>query len=453
MALVDELILGKPSMDPFEKLTLASEFPAPFTWAFEGVCRVEHDGAVWERKIAASWNDSGSGMLDDADHAIWEIAMRGRLGDRAPTITVAALDGTWSIPHVHPETRNSEGQTRLLWHRMWHRTSEAPIAATVFYLPNSPPIIYPDHLPVVEGVFGRSTGENALRTTLFAREALLRSMEIGSIRYLVVAYDGEPFDEDCLVSHLTVLSFVLGRELDVRAQVSVDANGKMVERRLWTPVAPLEQKARPAIQFLVPTNTAALGMFLGTMVERARRWRFDENAPIDVAVKYLLRWNGEQLDLEIRDITSALNVVIESPAFGAKHEPVVDKKVFKPVWKHMKTVIKALPNDVPQRLRDRLCERIKEANDVTASEHRRRFWKAVRFKPTKTERLALERRHVMAHAGFIDTEDSAKERALYDDIRITRTIANESFLALLGYDGLMIDYTQDPDRALRGRQS
>lgn len=58
----------------------------------------------------------------------------------------------------------------------------------------------------------------------------------------------------------------------------------------------------------------------------------------------------------------------------------------------------------------------------------------------------------MAHTGFIDTEDSAEEWSLFEDIGRARTLVNESMLALLKYDGPVIDHL-DGVRQMRKRES
>jgi hypothetical protein len=182
-------------MDPFYLLTVASELPTPFTWAYEGLCRVQHGDKHWERETNAAWTESGVGMLEDADRAIWDIAMRSEYGVRIPTITLAGSDGSWHTPWVHPYTRDErKGRTEMHWREMWQHVTTGDIAATVMLFRNPPSIVFPDHLPVVKGVFGRSTGENGLRSRLFEREALLRPTKLGEEPLLAVAYEGSPLD-------------------------------------------------------------------------------------------------------------------------------------------------------------------------------------------------------------------------------------------------------------------
>src|SRR6202035_4435109 len=246
------------------------------------------------------------------------------------------------------------GKTELRWSQMRHRLSEAPVVATVLFLPDPPSMTYADHLPIVPGCHGRTTRENGLRTRLFGRDALIRPKTLEGIDYLAISYEGEALDENCVNSILTVLSFMFGRGLDVRAQVEVDAEGNATERHLWVPATVILQQPRPALSSVEHPSVAALGANLETMTERARSLRYDHDSAVDVAVKYLLRWNGGQLDLEIRDVTSALNVLIESPTFTPNEGRVVDSNDFKPIVKAMKAAIEALPDGVPPALRKRL---------------------------------------------------------------------------------------------------
>jgi len=435
-------------MDPFHLLTLASEFPTPFTWAYWGLCRVQHGDKYWEREANAAWTDSGIAMLDDADRAIWEIGMRAEYGVRIPTITVAGSDGSWNTPWVHPSTRNEhEGRTELHWREMWQHVTTGDIAATVMLFRNPPSIVFPDHLPVVKGVFGRSTGENGLRSRLFERKALLRPTKLGEEPLLAVAYEGSPLDPQQSVSILTVLSLVFGRDLDAVAELAVDVEGNTVSRRLYAARTRCAREPRPALMCVHTKIVSALGGSLTTMVENARRLRFDDDGPIDSAVITLLACNGGRLDFELRDIVLALDTMVESPAFTPNEGRLVED--FAPIAEHMHAAIKTLPSDAPEAVVIRLRERIAEANQTSMSSRRERFWNTVGFIPTPEESTALRRRHTMSHKGFIDIDDVADERALFLDVRRARTLVNEAFLALLGYDGPVADYVGGPARPIR----
>ncbi len=435
-------------MDPFNLLTLASEFPTSLTWAYEGPCRIQHSNEHLEREINATWTDSGIGMLDDADRAIWNIGMRAEYGVRIPTITVAGSDGTWNTPWVHPFTRDEQrGHTKLLWREMWQRLSTADTAATVILFRDPPSVVFPDHLPVVKGVFGRSTGENGLRSRLFGREALLRPTKIGDEPMLAVAYAGAPFGAEQSVSILTVLSLVFGRDVEAVTELAVDVEGNSVSRHLYAARCTCKREPRPALMCADARTVSALGANLDRMVEAARRLRFDDDCPIDSAVITLLTCNSGRLDFEIRDIVLALDTVVQSRKFSPNEGRIVDN--FAPIAEHMQAAIKTLPSDIPKALRQRLRERIAEANQTYLSARRKRFWDAVGFTPTADEDKALLRRNPMSHKGFIDIADLATERALFLDIRRARTLVNEALLALLGYDGPVPDYVEGPSRPIR----
>jgi hypothetical protein len=153
------------------------------------------------------------------------------------------------------------------------------------------------------------------------------------------------------------------------------------------------------------------------------------------------------LDYEIRDIVLALDTMVESPAFTPNDGRIVED--FAPIISHLDAAIEALPSDIPETLRVRLRERIAEANQTSMSARRDRFWNMVGFKPAPEESIALRRRHTMSHKGFIDIEHVAMERALFLDVRRARTLVNEAFLALLGYDGPVGDYVQGGARPIR----
>jgi hypothetical protein len=387
-------------MDPFTLLTRASEFPTEVTWRYEGPCRIQYGEISWERQIKAAWNASGSGMVEDGGREIWEVGMRAEYGVRNPTsMTVEGSDGTWNARWALPYSRH-EPHTELRWQEMWHRTSAANVAASVLLFREPPSMVFPDPLPVVQGVFGRSTGENGLRSRVFGHEALLRSTTHGEQPLLAMAYEGLPLGPRESVSILTVFSLIFGRDLDPLAEVAADAEGNIVSRRLFAARVRCEREPRPALMCVDPLTISALGKSLETMVERARQLRFDKDVPFDSAVITLLACNGGRLDYEIRDIVLALDTIVESSAFTPNDGRIVED--YAPIMHHMHAAIKALPSEIPETLRLRLRERIAEANQTSMSARRECFWSTVGFKPTPEEGTALRRRHTMSHSGFID---------------------------------------------------
>jgi len=348
------------------------------------------------RSVDARWQGSGAGKLNDLDRSVWATRVQ-RLD--FPNISLSSLEGAWSIAAVHPLSSTINGVVDIVWSSMLYRSSFEAVAATVVYVTKAPPIVYPDRLPIVEGVFGRSTGENALRTQLFGRDALLRSRTIDGVPHFVVAYVGEPMHEQMLTSFLSVIDLLFGQEHELLHEDAVDGCGSLVRRRLWSHRAADDRPRSPAILCDSHATTQQLGLSLPTMVKRSRQLRFIDDAPIDVAVKYLLRFNGGQLDLEIRDITSALNAMIESPAYGPRPESILPKRQFRRLRKAVSRAIGDLSVDMPDRLRRNFVNGLNGANDISPLEHRRRFYDAVGFTPSSEEQLALRRRHVMAHLG------------------------------------------------------
>lgn len=440
------------SEDAFSRLTLASEFLEPLRWDYDGRCLV---GGFGERDINAHWDFEGRGEVDDHDRKIWQIGLNARAGGRFPGLTVFGPDGTWGIEYAIPISHEGVGNgaadsTQLNWNRMWHRVSQCDVAVRVLLVPKPLRILFPDRLPIVPGVFGRHTGENGLRSRLFGRDALFRNVTIDDRPCLAIAYDGGALDELQVVSILTVLGFLVGHDVDACAQIMMGSDGKLVERDLVVPHVEPEHTPTPAVNCIDGTTVATVSSSLESMVARAHELRFAKDVPIDVAIKYLQRWNGNQLDLEIRDVTSALNVIIESPGFSPDNGRLVDAEMFKHICARLDKTIELLSSNVPQELHERLRERIREANAVTTKERRRRLWTTVGFEPTKAERAALRHRNVMSHKGFIETRSTDEERSLLDDIALARTLVNETILTLIGYSGLLLDYSTGL-RPMRGQ--
>jgi hypothetical protein len=362
-----------------------------------------------------------------------------RRRERIVGTSLSDPSGNWHVPYAFACTHQGD-TSELQWWRMWQRLSRQTVSDTVLLVPTDARMAFPEPLPSVPGIFGRHTGENGLYSRVYHRNLLIRPLQVDDAPHLAIAYEGAPLHQNESLSLLTVLGLVLGQDLNVRAEISVDAEGNAVERTLFAVRdSPLGDN-RPAIDAFDASSVRAVGSDLARMVERARRLRFEDDVALDVAIKYLQRWNMNQLDLEIRDITSALNVLIESPAFAPTRTTLLSANVLKKVYRAVDAVLDADSNVLHSDFRDRIRKRLWEANSISISERRNHFWETVGFQPTAQERSALERRHVISHKGYIDPRDRAEERALLEDIDLARTIVNEALLALLHYDGPLIDY-------------
>jgi hypothetical protein len=418
-------------MDAFETVTLASEFPEPLTWRHEGLCRLDRGDRTWEQNVNAEWTDLGHGDCDDPDRSVWFVP-GGRLGQRMPGTSIKAVDESWSTEHAYPRTTDNT-TTTLEWWAMWHRASAAPAAATVLLFERPGSIIFPHQLPVVPGVPGRRFRENGLRAKLFGREALLRFTNIGDEELLALAYEGSPFDEPRSMSILTVLSLALGRDLEALAEVVADVQGRMAQRRLWRRYERCSGDWRPALNCIEEATTTALGQRLELMAKNARWLRYDKASPIDVAVKQLLSPNGGRLDFEIRDIALALDSIIESPAFSAKKGRIVTRELFLPLRDRLLRHLERMKK-MPEDLRARFEEAIRQANNRSTRQRRAAFWKSLGHDEPPTDAKMLEqRRNTMSHKGFIDIDDPAEELQLLEDVSRARTLVNEVLLSILGY--------------------
>lgn len=425
-------------VDVLTRLTRASEFPHALSWAYEGPCRVGPPISD-TRHIVASWNDVGTGIATDGDRALWQLNAGSRYRERAIGTDLSDPDGNWHIPYAYA-CRHQGDTTQLEWLRMRQRLSQHTIDATILLIPTTATMAFPDPLPVVPGIFGRHFNENGLLSRVRGRALLIRPTRLNNEPYLTLAYEGSPLAENETISLLTVLGLLLGQDLHVRAESTVDADGEIVDRSLFAVDELAGSDRRQAIDALDALSVRALGDCLETMVERAMRMRFEDEIALDVAIKYLQRWNAGQLDLEIRDITSALNVILESPAFAPARTTLVTTKILKKVCREVDAALSASKYAVPDDFRARVQERLREANTISSGERRRRLWEVVGFQPTPLEVSALSRRNVMSHKGFIEPQNVAEERTLLEDIDRARTLVNEVLLALLHYDGPLVAY-------------
>lgn len=422
------------AINSFDLLTLASEDIDLPEWSFQGKCSVHHAENDIESSIDARWSNSGSGSVDDPSHAIWKIAKKAEYGVRIPLVRLEAEDASWSVPWVHIASHDlMSDQAELHWTSMQQTVSAHEIAATVLVFRHRPQLAYRDPLPIVRGVFGRSTGENGLRTGVFGRDALMRTSGKGESAVFCLSYAGSMLDEKQTVSLLTVLSFLFGFDLGLVAQITADDQGYPVSRTVYAREPQCDVERRPALDCMDAATAAAMASNLEKMSEVARALRFEDDVPIDVAIGTLLACCGRRLDFEIRDIALALDTILDSDVLPKKEVKYVEN--FRSIFAHLKLAISTLPGEVPDGLRKRLLQSICNANSLSLNARRTAFWKMLDIKPNKEIDALSKRRNTMSHTGFMDIEDFIAERSLVEDLRRLRMLVNEAILALLAYDG------------------
>ncbi|HVA28772.1 MAG TPA: hypothetical protein VNF68_11365, partial [Candidatus Baltobacteraceae bacterium] len=169
-----------------------------------------------------------------------------------------------------------------------------------------------------------------------------------------------------------------------------------------------------------------------------------EDIAIDVALTHLLADSRGHLDVEIRDITLALDALIEANAFASKETYVIEPDEYEQLLPAIDAALAEALKEQPksQSLRERIMDRVKGSNDISHGERRRKFLVRVGFELKPDEKDALDNRHPMSHKGFILRRAETEEhQALSNQVRLARTFVNRVILALLGYDGPVFDYS------------
>jgi hypothetical protein len=437
-------------VDTLELLIRATESYEALTWRYEGPCRISTRDHTFDTTVVATWDSYGTGLCDDPRERIWRIPLGNEIGDPPAIISVEALDGSWKTGpalQISPDSRT--GTTKLEWWSMWHRGSCGPGVATVLLLADAPFIAFPDPLPVPPGVMRRHFLERGLRTRLFGRDALLRRCTVGDESFLALAYEGDELTEALVLSAMSVISVAVGRDLAGQASITTSANGSLTARRFWRRETDEVTDPKPALDCGGREVISALGRNFETMAEAARRLRYDEDGPIDVAIKQLVApYSRGRLDLEIRDVALALDIMVESAACKKLYGPIAQSTMFDPIRDDLLATLERFTG-VDEILRAHLANGIMRANETTTEGKRRKFFAALGLQPTRGEKDALKRRNAMSHTGYIETENPVKERKLRVDLYRARTVVNEALLLLLKYDGLVLDWVSGDSRPIR----
>lgn len=178
--------------------------------------------------------------------------------------------------------------------------------------------------------------------------------------------------------------------------------------------------------------------------------RHEPSVEIDVAITHLLA-EPAFLDTEIRDLTLALDALIESKAFKPRNvRPHLPSdhfdKAAKPLLDALAEVLSA---DAMRRARDVL----RQLNAPHHAQRRDAFWRRVGFSPTDREIKALRHRHPLSHSGFLRWAQSGRDedvQRLHDDIAVLRTLLNRCTFALLGWRNPLMNHATFLDEPMPG---
>jgi hypothetical protein len=258
----------------------------------------------------------------------------------------------------------------------------------------------------------------------------------------MIAYDGKVLDKQEQTALWLVMTFLAGVDGRVTARMTFDGSREMGRSVYgWT---------RPTIQPRPPVDWHRWSRAIFELPDRlpgmldAALNAFEADIYIDVALLHLFAQGRGFLDTEIRDITLALDALVESKAFNPDGATIITEDAYDTLREALDLVVGHVVwgQGHPGALVERLRERIKGANDISHGERRRAFWRRIGFELKSDEKQALDNRHPMSHRGFIlrKSEDRAMQKLL-DHTSVARTLVDWCILALLGYDGPVLDYS------------
>lgn len=391
---------------------------------YQGECVLEADGYFGHHLMS---NGSYGVMMPESEY-----------------ITLTASDGTWRSGKANvTRTKSGEGGERVYARLFEIESGDTNVTTTsrglIFAGADLAdwPMFFPTDDEMTAGA------ADGMVTTIFGRDVLIRRMpsstEAGCD--VLVAFDGDPLDPLQQSALWLVMEFLAGRRANVVGEIGIDGTKEVWRKRyMWTAALHSERPPLDAHRW----NRAALDLpaRFPAMVEKMYGLIKDD-IPVDIALTHLFADSRGHLDIEIRDITLALDTLVEAKAFEANETTVISPDEYDDLLPKFK---KALAKSLKEHrkgsdLLSRMMERLKGANDVSHGERRRKFWKRVGFALKRDEKEALDNRHPMSHAGYVlRGAETAEYQALSDQVHVARTLVNRVILALIGYDGPVFDF-------------
>jgi hypothetical protein len=284
---------------------------------------------------------------------------------------------------------------------------------------------------------------DGLVTTAFGRPLLIRKLtaRTDGEPFVVVGHRDAVFTPRQLTAIWLVLSFLSGRKAPRVADLELDADGQEQFRSLnRTAVGGISGRPRPPI-LLMGHGWAEVLSALPAMFTACHNL-LDEDVPLEIVLEYLLGTES-WIDQTLRNLTSALDCLIEADAFSpTKTRIVVDEEKYAAFISNLMPAVKAAIEEraLPTELVGRIEERLKGANDVLYAERCKKFWRRVGFEPGPNEKKALKTRHTLAHRGYVLRGNSNEEfDAIFANTHVARNLVNRTILALLGYHGPLYD--------------
>lgn len=425
--------------DTAKCLIRITEAIPPLSWQYAGDVIVHHHSRG-DIPVSArcDWGDSGGRVtVTDRGRSFFAMGVGGYGTFAADTdyVSITASDSSWQIPNaLYSAHRITSGEADEVEFRFSQIVEGKPgHDLEILLFACAPRAIFPDPLPVPEGMFRKWFLERGLFTEAFGCRVLLRYINLDAPEPpLAVALSGPRVSQQQRVALQILLWFILGHEICPVAEFTFDRSATPTSKTLFAKDVQGIVRPHPAIDIRRADVVKYLGIQFSTLAERMHKGVFVQGVPFDVAIDHLTREMSGRLDLQARDIALALDTVIEAPPFAA---PIAPEAEFDSIQQQVNTAIEAACGD-----RDELAARMKSlvalSKDRSFAERRRRFWAKCNIALTKDEMQALDLRNPMSHKGYIHVDPTGDEfEQLYKQVGVARSVVNRAFLSLLGYRG------------------
>ncbi len=419
------------------------------SWSYDGEVIATKGTRQYQLHCTAEWNGrTAKCRLTSQQPFSGFLMAKGSYGEVTSdeeNVKLEACDGSWSSPNAHVSLSS---WTASAGDSCECQLSELDTGA-LEQTPRSRGIVFTgvcfEHYPVplpIEGSrrFARGSG---MVTTVFGRQAVIKQIDLENPESdVIIAFDGEALEMLQEASLWLLLSFLSGRRGRVTGYVGFDENKELWRKRFWYEDCAVAR--RPPISWFAG-HSAIFGLadqfpkMLNSVLEL-----INNNARFDIVCSHLFSDSHHDPDVEIRDITLALDTLIESKMFANRSRQIVPDEQFQTIIESLRIPVSETLKklDTPEDLIERIWSRLREANDRTSAYRRERFWKQVGIVLTTKEKRALKYRNPMSHNGFIPRadDDKALESFLFE-VRLARTLVNRTILSLLNYQGFVLDYT------------
>lgn len=435
----------------------------PIACSLAGRAQFERASVSYSIDATLEWTADG-GTIDFVD-ALGQVAkhMRddryGPILEEADFATVLSSENQWIASEVTLGEWSQKINTRTnsITHIANLRTmtlsvgdSQAAMSAEILVFRGTAFRSYAQAFPT--DLEHRGGSRDGFLTTIFGRKAVVRELkerDHNGLPFVAVGIDGLSLTHSEIFALTNIMSFLAGRTGYLACRVRLDKSYAEVYRELYATSAPVAQ-AKPPIVFAAGNNAvASLALqfphLLDVASELAR-----EGINYEIALLHLLADHRHMFDVEIRDITLALDALIESAPFRPESARLLPVNEYATLLEQLKPVLAnaVVSANHPQSVADGLFERLKGANDATYRYRREAFWRRVGFNLWPHEKNALRYRHPMSHAGFVTKDDHKSVVQLSRDILVARTLVNRVILTLLGYVGDICDYMSGQNRSL-----